>query len=652
MRGSKWLHGVILLVVFSIATYVAIWGSGFTFFLLRKASPWGKVNFWTWLQYWEYYRFDPVVAATLKKSAIFSFVLSYGVALSLLVPMFFRQRSLHGEARFANSGEIRQSGLLGAKRGVLVGSWKNRYLMLDGQQFVLLAAPTRSGKGVGVVIPNLLNFSDSCVVLDIKQENFNLTAGFRKKHGQQVYLFNPFSESLRTHRYNPLAYIRAGNFRVGDILAIARVFYPGDGKDPFFDDQARNVFLGIALYLCETPQLPRTIGEMLRQSSGKGQPIKRYLQGIIESRNGENQKKTIPLSSECIDALSRFINTSDDTRTSILATFNAPLTIWANPIVDAATSDNDFDLRKVRKKRMTIYVGITPDYLSEASRLVNLFFSQLINLNTKELPSSSPNLKYQCLLLLDEFTSMGKVTIIAKAVAYIAAYNLRLLPIIQSISQLTAVYGQEDARNFITNHALHILYSPREQKDANEYSDMLGYETVKSRSKNRQPGGRSSESISDQRRALLLPQEIKEIGKWKEIVILENTKPILCDKIKYFADPVFKKRLLSAPTIAQIDIETYQAKVQSRIRELTIQDVERGIELDKLNIDLTKIPNLDDVPLDQESVEAYVNGFFEALGVESVSSDAKLEEVSNTLSDEPYQVEQDSKMNSGLGMSI
>ncbi|MCQ7044174.1 type IV secretory system conjugative DNA transfer family protein, partial [Escherichia coli] len=82
--------------------------------------------------------------------------------------------------------------------------------------------------------------------------------------------------------YNPLGYISDNpHFRNGDILAIGYALWPGHGKDPFFDDQARNLFLGLCLYLCETPELPRTIGELLRQSSGNGKPIKEYLQDLI-----------------------------------------------------------------------------------------------------------------------------------------------------------------------------------------------------------------------------------------------------------------------------------------------------------------------------------------------------------------------------------
>ncbi|WP_455289681.1 type IV secretory system conjugative DNA transfer family protein [Cupriavidus necator] len=481
------------------------------------------------------------------------------------------RRKLHGAARFASAQEIRSAGLT-ADNGIIVGRFGGRYLMFPGQQFVLLAAPTRSGKGVGVVIPNLLNFRDSLVVLDIKQENFDLTSGFRAAHGQEVFLFNPFAEDMRTHRYNPLAYIRDDkHLRIGDILGIGSIFFPPEGKDPsgkdaFWNEQALNLFLGLVLLVCETTELPRTIGEVVRQSSGYGKKLSVHLTDFIWRRFYEG----FPLSKECVDALNRFLDSAEETRGSIQATFNAAFTMWSNPIVDAATSATDFLLTDVRKKRMTVYIGVTPNRLGECSRLINLFFSQLINLNVAELPSSNSALRYQCLLLMDEFTAIGKVNVIAKAVGYIAGYNLRLLTIVQSLSQLESVYGALDAKTLMTNHALQILYAPRDQKDAAEYSEMLGYLTEDGVSVSRPNGivsmfggGSSNNTVSEQRRALMLPQELKELGGDREIVIMENCKPILASKIAYYKEPEFKSRLLPPSDVTLLDLSQYYADVEA-----------------------------------------------------------------------------------------
>ncbi|PYE17265.1 type IV secretion system protein VirD4 [Paraburkholderia silvatlantica] len=514
---------------------------------------------------------------------------------------------------------------------LVVGVWRGRYLRFTGQQFVLLAAPARSGKGVGVVVPNLLSYPDSVVVLDIKQENFNLTAGFRRAHGHEVYLFDPFAEDGRTHRYNPLSAISAGVFRVGDILSIGYALYPVGGHDDFWKDQARNLFLGIALLLCEwhdarrtgntdVPDCPVTMGEVLRQSSGNGVPVKAYLQqALLRNRR--------LLSGACVDALNRFLANDDKVLASILATFNAPLTIWANPIVDAATSANDFDLRDVRRRRMSVYVGITPDRLTEAALLVNLVFSQLVNLNTRQLPQDNPELKVQCLLLMDEFTSVGKIHIIARAVAYMAGYNLRLLSIVQSVSQLESVYGRADARTFVTNHAMQIIYAPREQKDANEYSEMLGTFTDRSRSVSRPNAifgarGGSSESFSEQRRPLLLPQELKELGRDKEIILLENTKPILAERICYWRDPVFTSRLYEAPAIPAMDLVRFMAQVERRVRDVQLDDVDEAgvMRLPREYLEVLQAWDPRDLPhhlndVSDDEAAAYVERHFMLLGV-------------------------------------
>jgi type IV secretion system protein VirD4 len=178
---------------------------------------------------------------------------------------------------------------------------------------------------------------------------------------------------------------------------------------------------------------------------------------------------------------------------------------------------------------------------------VNLFFSQIINLNTRELPQNNKALKHQCLLLMDEFTSIGKVDIIASAVSYMAGYNIRLLPIIQSMAQLDATYGKDISRTIITNHALQIIYAPREQQDANDYSEMLGYTTVRRRARTRSHG--QGRNVSDnevlEKRALMLPQELKAMGPEKEIVLYEGlAHPILCRKVRYYEDSYFTRRLL------------------------------------------------------------------------------------------------------------
>ncbi len=471
------------------------------------------------------------------------------LAWAALVVMIYKLRShrnLHGRARFAGMVDLGRKGFLGAgDDGIVVGQMNGKLLRLRGQQFVILAAPTRSGKGVGIVIPNLLDYRESAVVLDIKQENFDLTSGWRQSIGHEVYLFNPFAEDRRTHRWNPMTYVSPDPaFRVSDLQSIAAMLYPdGDDKDKFWVSQARNAFLAFALYLFErhehepTTEKP-TLGAVLRLASGDGGELKPYLQKLVEAPFLSQQSRT---------AFSGLLSQADVTFASIIGSFREPLNPWLNPVLDAATSEDDFRLDDVRRRRMTIYVGIQPNKLAESRLIVNLFFSQLINVNTKTLPQNDASLKHQCLLLMDEFTSIGRVDIISKAVAYMAGYNLRLLPIIQSMAQLDAVYGKELSRTIITNHALQIIYAPREQQDANDYSEMLGYTTIRRRARTRSHG--QGRNVSDnevlEKRALMLPQELKAMGPEKEIVLYEGlAHPILCRKVRYYKESYFTRRLL------------------------------------------------------------------------------------------------------------
>jgi len=473
-----------------------------------------------------------------------------------------KAQSLHGDARFAKASDLSKHGMFkSTDNGILVGRFKGDLVRLSGQQFVILAAPTRSGKGVGVVIPNLLEYQESTVVLDIKQENYELTSGWRASQGQAVYLFNPFAEDRRTHRWNPLSYISSDSaFRVSDLMSIAAMLYPDGVEDQkFWVSQARNAFMAFTLFLFEKwddderrgiPTQLRdkpTLGAVYRLSSGDGTELKQFYQLLSQQKF---------LSGNALTAFSNLLSQANETFASILGTFKEPLNAWINPILDAATSEDDFLLTDVRKKKMTIYIGIQPNKLAESRLIVNLFFSQLINLNTKELPQNNPALKYQCLLLMDEFTSIGKVEIIAHAVSYMSGYNIRLLPIIQSMAQLDATYGKDVSRTMITNHALQIVFAPREQQDANDYSDMLGYTTVRKENITR---GRTrsdvSRSRSEERRALMLPQELKALGPEKEVFFYEGIPhPVMCEKIRYYKDKHFTARLLPKVDIPKLSI--------------------------------------------------------------------------------------------------
>jgi len=548
-----WVRALLVVLLALCAVPAWLWLAGHAYLWLAfhgHGQP--PATLLTWPVYFHTYRvFAGVQHDLLISAAAATAIVLAPVALFFIDP----KRPQHGRARFARLREIRQAGLLDhASDGIIVGRRGRQFLTASLQRYphVMLAAPTGSGKGVGIVIPNLLNWNHSVIVLDIKKENWEITAGFRAAHGHEVFLFDPASPHHLTHRWNPLAYVRADHaLRVDDTQKIAHILFPDvTGTDPIWTASCRSLFLGLVLYLLETPGKPVTLGQVARESFAGND--KRFVD-LIEARQSAGH----PYSNTCTHALLDYVNTSDNTRTSIRKTFTSRFELFLNPIIDAATCANDFDLEALRLRRISIYLGITPDNLSRLSPLLNLFFQQVVDLNTRELPEHNPALTVQCLLLLDEFRALGKMPLIVEAVAYLRGYGVRLMPIFQSPSQIRELYGDEAAKTFFQNHPIRITYTPPDMNVATEISRELGTYTYKARSTSRPSAfskGTSSTSDSDYARALLLPQEVLELGEDEALILAKGCKPIQVDKIRWHGDPALRYRRRPPPTIAPVPL--------------------------------------------------------------------------------------------------
>ena len=541
-----------------------------------------------------------------KLSVTLAFLITILPAFVILAAIFAKpKRELHGSSRFANAVEVQQAGLLKSdytksKPDLLIGKYKNKYLRWAGNEFLYLAAPTRSGKGVGVVIPNCLHYRDSMVVYDPKLENFIITGGFRQqKLGQQVFLFNPGGRMpehernpllpLVSHRWNPMTYIRRDiRYSYKDLSNMAAILLPKPAKDngsgTFFVESARKLFVGLGLYMIETERerdlsdytQRTTLANLFRLTAPTdGKPLNEWLLAEITDRDNDPEKTQ--LSSQCKTLLLGFANGSPKTGADILASLTAPLGIFLDPVCEAATSGDDFRLDELRKKRMTIYIGVVPTETETFSRLTNLLFSQIIDVNVQQgLPQDNPDLlKYQCLLLMDEFTALGVIPAVQHGVSYIAGYELRLLIIIQAPSQVEAIYGRENMETFFTNFTCRIFYTPRVQKDAEEYSKSIGYETFKAKSTSRSQGkgGSRSTSISDQQRAVMNPDEIKMMPNSDCIINLGSSRAIYAQKIVYWQDDVFKARAnLPRPDVPSLEMKTHSSKTKMPAKTEPVPD--------------------------------------------------------------------------------
>lgn len=575
-----------------------------------------------------------------------SLFLSFSVVF--LLPFIPKKEKLYGDARFANSADIRKMRLFPKKgkdgkidnNGIIIGMYNNQLLRFGGQQFVALGAPTRSGKGVGIVIPNLLDYPNSCVVQDIKLECFEYTSKYRKEIlKQDIFLFNPYS--FKTHRYNPLFYIdMKGENADAELNDFANILYPlkNDGSvTDYFNGKAKDLFIGLCYMMNDLLGTRKGIAFLQKyelECSFSLYGILKLSEGLnfeVEIADGEiktisnfadtyntlvEMKMVSPKAKERIDAF--FEIKSDNERSSAMGSFISPLAIFRADNMRLATSANDFDFRDLRRKKMTIYIGITPDKLASAKPILNIFWQQLILINVQQgLPQSNKELKHPCLLLMDEFTASGYLATYSSAISFMAGYDLRSLIIYQADSQLTnnkpEGYGQAEANTLLKNHACRIYYAMKDD-DAKRLSESLGTKTVKQRSRNLGQGGGGSESETS--RALMLPKEIEEMPFDTEIIKIEGKPPIKCKKALYYSNKYFMDKFKEvSPSLKNIkeipnrkslenaiqNGETYikiplqneetlqnylKENIEKRLNELPIEeDAEIENALDNINIE-------------------------------------------------------------------
>jgi len=455
-----------------------------------------------------------------------------------------RPKNYYGDARWAFTSEIRHARLMDPG-GILIGKRGGSFLRNDEPGHVLVAAPTRSGKGVGIVIPNLLSWPGSVVVLDIKHENHEITSGFRGKH-QKVYKWSPMDDEGRSHRFNPLDMIRPSiGHRVSDLQRLATLLLPqSPGSDPMWQNEARDLFLGLVLYVMDNPETPATLGEVYRTLKSDDD-LADVVSYIIDTYGDS-------IDPSCRTSLANYMNKAPKERSGVKSNLSSALNLWANPVIDAATAKSDFDLATLRQSPCSIYVGVKQNQLKTLAPLIALFFQQCVDVLGRDMPGDDePN---EVLLLIDEFASLGRMETIETALAFLAGYKIRLVLIVQGLGQLQELYAK-GAENILQNSAVQVYFAANDETTAAYVSKRLGMKTITTQSRS-DPGGFnwSTKSTSHAARDLMLPEQVRQLKNTKEIVFKENTRPIKAEKIRYYTDKVFTNRLLPALPIPALEI--------------------------------------------------------------------------------------------------
>lgn len=592
------LIGVILGAILAIFAYISLFSSVVIYAGFEKAQAYVK-HYGLWNSTFIFYdlfkklllyrieygsQLDPATATLLNKSLFVPpavSILVYGVFLfAIRAPLmdfrpFSPPESLHGDAKWASERDIVKAGLR-KKEGLVVGQTGRGYLIADGFQHVLLFAPTGSGKGVGFVIPNLLFWEDSCVIHDIKLENYELTSGYRKeKMGQKTYLWNAASPTGVTHCYNPLDWVsRELGQQVDDVQKIANLLLP---EQEFWNNEARSLFVGVVLYLLAVPEKITSFGEVVRTL--RSDDVVYNLAVVLDTLG----KQIHPVSYMNIAA---FLQKAEKERSGVISTLNSGLELWANPLIDAATASSDFDFNKFKKEATTVYVGLTPDNIDRLKPLMQIFYQQAAQILTKHMPK--PDESVGVLFMMDEFPTLGEMFIFKQGIAYFRGYKVRLFLIIQDTEQLKDIYEEAGMNSFLANATYRITFAANTYSTAEMISQLIGNKTVKQVSRNApvfldlNPASRSKH-ISETQRALLLPQEVINLDKEQQIILVESSPPIKTRKIFYYKDPFFTKRLLPQIEIPQQD--PYDPNTVGKRKPKKQEEGELGVE------DIPEAPN-------------------------------------------------------------
>jgi type IV secretion system protein VirD4 len=457
----------------------------------------------------------------------------------------------YGSARWADIREVRRAGLLGPD-GVVLGRLGGSYLRHDGPEHVLCFAPTRSGKGVGLVIPTLLTWPHSTIVHDIKGENFQLTSGWRARFGS-VLLFDPTNPASAA--YNPLLEIRKGDCEVRDAQNIADILVDPEGaleRRNHWEKTSHSLLVGAILHVLYA-EADKTLAGVANFLSDPSRPIGATLNAMLATPHlGERPHSVVA------SAARELLNKSENERSGVLSTTMSFLGLYRDPVVAKVTGRSDWRIRDLvdGAQPISLYLVVPPSDIARTKPLMRLVLNQIGRRLTESLDTDRRRQKL--LLMLDEFAALGRLDFFESQLAFMAGYGIRSFLITQSLNQLERAYGPNHA--ILDNCHIRIAFSTNDERTAKRVSDALGTATEMRAMKN-YAGHRLSPwlghlmvSRQETSRPLLTPGEVMQLSPNEAIVMVSGVHPVRARKVRYYEDPQFQRRILTPSRVVPIDL--------------------------------------------------------------------------------------------------
>jgi len=497
--------------------------------------------FWWWLVY------DVYAPKIFMQGAC---IAASGGILSMLVAFVMsiwrareaRTAATYGSARWATASEVRTAQLMGPD-GVVLGRFGRPYLRHNGPEHVLCFAPTRSGKGVGLVVPTLLTWPGSCIVHDIKGENWNLTSGFRALHGR-VLVFDPTNR--RSAAYNPLLEVRRGEWEVRDVQNIADVLVDPEGaleKRNHWEKTSHSLLVGAILHVLYAEE-DKTLAGVANFLSDPKRTIEVTLDAMMTTSHlGRSGPHPVIAS-----AARELLNKSENERSGVLSTAMSFLGLYRDPVIAQVTRQSDWRISDLVEGRQpaSLYLVVPPSDISRTKPLIRLILNQIGRRLTEDLDAQKH--RHRLLLMLDEFPALGRLDFFESALAFMAGYGLKSFLIAQSLNQIEKAYGPNNS--ILDNCHVRVCFATNDERTARRVSDALGMATELRAMKN-YAGHRLSPwlghlmvSRQETARPLLTPGEVMQLPPDDELVLIAGCSPIRAKKARYFEDERFRERLM------------------------------------------------------------------------------------------------------------